>query len=132
MSLNAVLQQDAAMRRVGITGTTGLVPIEELAPESWDYDLPTITRERGHTFKERTLETSSRNFALHFNARYPVLARVSLDGLLIAGSSVAQFLVTGSRWKASDVDVFVCGGLAPEAATARAMRFAQDMVSSIH
>jgi hypothetical protein len=129
-TLADLLALDASRRVVGIAG--GLVPLEALAPQSWDFSAPTLVSASANTYAERALCPTSAEFAAAFYQAYPDLEGVPLDGLLIAGSSVGQFLPRiGARarraWTAADVDIFVYGHASAADSSARVEAFIRDL-----
>jgi len=130
IDIDELLALDASRRIVGVSG--GLIPIEELEPKSWDFTAPTLESKRNDTYEERTLLNSSDTFAKLFYDRYPPLKGVPLDGLLIAGSSVGQFIQSdgvSTNWTASDVDIFVYGKESPDK---RVERFIHELDEASH
>lgn len=133
-TLADLLALDASRRVVGVTD--GLVPLEALEPQSWDFSAPTLVEKSNSTYTERSLCPDSKAFAEEFYRRYPVLEGVPLDGILIAGSSVGQFLprIGGENraWYASDVDLFIHGPKTVAEADARIRRFVEDLEAAHH
>ena len=144
--VRAILANDTKHRVVGVEGD--LYPLGALTLESWDYSSPTLATGRTvggedddndvsivdvDDYKEISL-CGPEKFQELFYKSYPFLADVPLDGLLIAGSSVGQFIrLKRGRptWSASDVDVFFHGHETPALAQARLVRFIGDLKASI-
>ena len=138
-----VLANDTKHRYVGVD--KGLIPLEDLRLKSWDYSSPTLemkTQAEIHAesmgaekaFQEMTL-CKTDNFVRLFYHRYPELKGVNLNGLLVAGSAVGQFirLQQGDPvWRASDVDIFLYGHASPEASQARLGCFIRDLDAQYH
>ena len=117
-SLAELLRVDAAHRTPGVTD--GLIPLEALAPQSWDFSAPTLLRTKNEDlFAERTLCPDSQTFAGRFFERYTCLQGISFENILVAGSSVTDLACPGSSWTPSDIDLFVYGLKDSEAATER-------------
>lgn len=133
-TLAALLALDASRRTVGIAD--GLVPLEACAPKSWDFSAPTLTVDDSDSFAEYSLCPDSATFAQEFYKAYPALQGVPLDGLLVAGGAVGQFLQRrgGEKrlWTAADVDLFVHGHASPAEAQARLRRLIADLDAAAH
>lgn len=132
--IGTLLENDAKGRVPGVEGK--LFRLEDLTPGSWDYSSPTLVRNEdseafSEAFSERRLRTDSERFAKDFYLRYPHLEGVALDNLLVAGSSVGQFIDEKSNWQASDIDIFIFG-LDPAGAAQRLRDFAGDLVEHAH
>ena len=130
-TLSALLALDASRRRVGIED--GLIRLEDCEPRSWDFSAPTLVpvTVRGK-YRERRLCPDSAAFARAFYKKYPQLENVPLDGILVAGSSVGQFLDRDAGWTASDVDLFFYGHGDVGATQARLERFIEDLEVHTH
>jgi len=131
--VNQVLAIDAIHRYPGVS--EGLESLSNLTRKSWDYSSPTFEMRPftgtvlGTAYNEVKF-ASVEEFKLDFYSRYPYLANIPMDGLLIAGGSVGQFVLKKGRepmWTASDVDVFVYGQKSVEAATALVVKFIDNV-----
>lgn len=131
------LDIDRAFRRVGVSDD--LHPLESLQCRSWDYSSPTLVMDGSSnsdgTYTAVTMCPSVGAFAKLFYKKYPLLEGIPLDGMVIAGGAVGQFirLKKGQPiWEANDIDAFICGHKTPEASQARLVRFVQDIDGSYH
>lgn len=124
-TLAALLEHDAAHRKVGIKG--GLIPLELLEPQSWDFSAPTLVKANGSAYRERKLCTSATTFAEEFYKKHEFLRGVPLNGMLVAGSSVGAIVDTDGGWYPNDVDLFLYGHESTAAAEARIERFISDL-----
>lgn len=127
-----LLARDSARRVVGIEGH--LIRLEDLKAQSWDYSEPTLVSRGGkEVYSEHSICPNTATFKASFYKRYPELEGVPLDGLLIAGGAVGQFLpIGGKQWTASDVDIFLYGHASVEAANKRLHRLIDDIAEGCH
>lgn len=125
-----VLKTDAKRRIVGIDG--GLIPLEDLKLKSWDFGVPTLVDSGVETsFGERTICPDVGEFTKRFYEKYSLLEDVDMTGLLIAGSSVAQFITGGKQsWSANDVDIFIYGQKNTDASSARVATFIRNLADA--
>ena len=133
-SIDELLILDAKRRVVGIKDN--LVPISALQPQSWDFSKPTLLLGNGvDNYQVPELGTNPKIFAEEFYKTYPILMGVPLDGMLIAGSSVGQFISKiregrGRGWRANDLDLFLYGHKTTDDSYQRILRFISDLEKS--
>ncbi|KAL0222515.1 hypothetical protein RCL1_002369 [Eukaryota sp. TZLM3-RCL] len=127
------LEIDAKHRYVGVVDD--LHPLSSLSSETWDFSLPTLTRQSNSAFDQVQLVTDISDFKFRFYQKYPLLKELNFENLVVAGGSVGNLISAptgrGQGYTDNDVDVFIHGLSTPEQGNARVYSFIEDLKQSV-